>query len=415
MLAPLRLFFFYIAAPPVFLAVIIFLATDNFPQNPDRVALNDQDINRAKQILHPSINPHSPIQTIHHNEADLNVAINYLLNLLLKSSSKVTLSKDALNFDITLALPENPFGKYLNLSFDLSKNDALPIIKALKIGRLTIADEFAGLIIEGVINNTPLKQYYILAAHHISGISIQPDKLSISYFSDFEEAAKTPQLENNPQYQSMVFYQQEINKIARQHDPKWLLSLSKIMQVLFTHAYERSDANNAIAENRALIIALSSYVNQQELQHYLAINFDNSHYYPVYLYRRKDMAKHFVTSAALAAAGATLLADMIGQEKELFDAKRGSGFSFIDLAGDRAGLRFGQIATASPESARRLQEIIKETKDYRVFMPEVRDMPERMNSHVFKTLYGSIYSQRYQNMLKMIDDRINALEIYQTQ
>jgi len=125
------------------------------------------------------------------------------------------------------------------------------------------------------------------------------------------------------------------------------------------------------------------------------------------------MAKHFVASAALAATGATTLANMLGQEKELSDAQSGSGFSFIDLASDRAGLKFGQIATATPESARNLQKTMYNIEDYRAFMPDVRDLPESMNSHVFKQQYGSIYSPAYQNMLKLIDDRIAALPVYQ--
>ena len=70
---------------------------------------------------------------------------------------------------------------------------------------------------------------------------------------------------------------------------------------------------------------------------------------------RGDLAQHFTVSAAVSAAAGAALADFIGLYKEIDDARRGSGFSFADLAADRAGTRLGQLATATEESARRLQ------------------------------------------------------------
>ncbi len=413
MLKPLRILFFYLAAPPAVLAIICFLAIDNTALNSTHRKLSQSDIQRAKQILNSSANDGQRVRTLELNENDLNIASNYLLNHLIESSTQIELADESLNFTITLTLPPNLFGRYLNMTFNLSKMFGFPVISALKIGQIEIANEFAGQLIENIIKRTPLKQYYILAAQHISNIQIQPDKLSITYLTTFQDAAKNASLLENKSYQSLIFYQQQINQIVLKHDPNWRLSLAEIMQPLFLSAYQRSTKSNAIEENRALIIAVSSYVNKEELSSYLPINLTTAKHYPVYLYKRIDMAKHFVASAALAATGATTLAHMLGQEKEINDSIGGSGFSFIDLAGDRAGLKFGQTATASPESARKLQKAMHDIEDYSAFMPEVRDLPERMNQTVFQNRYGSIYSQAYQDMLKKIDGRIAALPIYQ--
>ena len=91
------------------------------------------------------------------------------------------------------------------------------------------------------------------------------------------------------------------------------------------------------------------------------------------------------------------VAKVVGEEKELSDAQEGgSGFSFIDLAADKAGTRFGEIATASPESARQLQLAMTKIKDYTDFMPNPMDLPEKMNAADFKNRYGSINSKAYQ-------------------
>ncbi|NOR68354.1 MAG: hypothetical protein GQ532_01440, partial [Methylomarinum sp.] len=257
------------------------------------------------------------------------------------------------------------------------------------------------------------KDYYILAAQHIRGIQISNKQLTISYTSPKNLNNKLSL--NDKNYQSVIFYQQHLSNIIAQHDPKWRLSLAELLQPLFKFAYQRSTINTAIAENRAVLIAISSYVNKNEIQAFLPfkLGLETQKNYPASLYRRTDMAKHFMISAVLAATGAETLAHILGQEKELNDAKQGSGFSFIDLAGDRAGLRFGKTAIASPTEARKLQKRMFNIKDYTAFMPEVRDLPENMSHTVFKQQYDSIYSAKYQNMLKKIDQRIAQLVIYQ--
>ncbi len=415
MLWPLRIFFFYVAAPPLLLAYLLYFVIDNKALSPHSPQLQAYDIHRAKQILRKPESGKNQVKTIVLNERDLNIAGNYLLNHLVESSVRISLNRDSLNFIITLKLPPNLFGQFLNISFKLRKTLGYPAISALRIGHLDIANEFAGLIIESMIKYSPLKHYYILASQHISNIEILPGKLTVSYLTSFQAAADNASLRENKSYQSIVFYQQLIKSIVLKHDPAWRLSLAEIMQPLFLAAYQRSTTTTAISENRAVILAISSYVNKRELSAYLPIKFATPKQYPVFLYRRIDMAKHFVGSAALAATGATTLGHMLGQEKEMLDARErgGSGFSFIDLASDRAGLKFGQYATSSSQNARRLQKAMHNIVDYRAFMPDVRDLPERLSHTVFKRRYRSVYSAEYQHMLKRIDLRIAALPIYQ--
>ena len=51
--------------------------------------------------------------------------------------------------------------------------------------------------------------------------------------------------------------------------------------------------------------------------------------------------RHLLISAARAAEGGGPLSDAIGVYKEVSDSRGGSGFSFNDLAADRAGTRLG--------------------------------------------------------------------------
>jgi len=85
------------------------------------------------------------------------------------------------------------------------------------------------------------------------------------------------------------------------------------------------------------------------------------------------------------------------------------------LAADKAGTRFGEIATASPENARQVQKAMLNIKDYTDFMPDPRDLPEHMDEDEFKQRYQSVNSPAYQEILKLIDARIAASPIYQGQ
>ncbi len=412
LLTPLRIFFVFIAVPPLIVVIVLSFAVNNNAITQRNWSLNKQDIQRAKNII--SNNHSKKLQTINLNETDLNLALSYLLNFYIPSTSKITVEQGRLHFKMSLLLKNNPLGSYLNFSFNLTKKAGYPVINTLQIGEIKIADEFAGLIVENIIKHTPLQEYYILAAQHIRALQIHPKGLSINYITPDDINLKSSLSLNNKNYQAVLFYQQTITSIIAQHNPRWRLSLAKLLQPLFKQAYQRSTEATAITENRAVLIAISTYVNKSEIQ--ALIPFDISpattRQYPASLYKRTDMAKHFMASAALAATGASTLAQFLGQEKEITDAQKGSGFSFIDLAGDRAGLRFGKTAVESSTTARLLQKRMANIKDYTAFMPEVRDLPENMSLAIFQRRFKSIYSPQYQAMLKKIDSRIAQLPIY---
>ncbi len=410
---PLRLVLNCFAAPALILAIIFFAAIEPNAITKSSWALTRNDIQRAKMIVSTSSSDEQ--NSIDLSEKDLNIALSYLLSFYMHSTSKITIENDRLSFKIALLLKKNLIGKYLNLTFYLTKQHGYPAIKSLKIGNIEIADEFAGLIIKSIIKYTPLRDYYILAARHIRDIQIKPSNgLTISYLTSKDLNLKNKLGLGNNNHQSVIFYQQKISEILAEHDPKWRLSLAQLLQPLFKLAYQRSSESNAILENRSVLIAISSYVNKRQIQAYIPFYSSptTDKQYEASMYRRSDMAKHFMASAVLAASGAGTVANMLGQEKELSDAKRGSGFSFIDLAGDRAGLNFGKKAVADPAQARELQAYIANISDYKAFMPDVRDLPENMDANTFKKEYESIYSAKYQNMLKIIDQRIAKLPLY---
>jgi hypothetical protein len=188
--------------------------------------------------------------------------------------------------------------------------------------------------------------------------------------------------------------------------------LGSLVQAVLALAAERSAKAPAADENRAALVALAFYVNGKGLGAILpaAKNWPLPRARQVTLAGRGDTAQHFSISAALAATAGSPLADAVGVYKELDDANGGSGFSFNDLAADRAGTRLGALAVATDQTRlrQRLAIGLKDTD----LLPKVADLPEFMQAAEFTQRFGGVDGARYKKMQADIEARIGALGLY---
>ena len=414
-----RIFLVLLSTVVMLCALLVLFGVSNQPDIAVGWTLTRDDIARAKKILYEGAKTKpDEISTIELTEADLNLAANYLLNRYRKSAVNIEIKNDVLRFTVTMTLPKNSLGHYLNISFRLANDDHsdLPSLTKFKAGKLLLPAKFAAFVIDNIIHHSFLNDYFILATRPIKTITIDPEKITISYYSSMDTFIQArnflTQTNDNP---NIDIYQQKLDEIIAQHDPAWRLSLAELLKPLFALALQRSTLENAIEENKIAIIAVNNYVNRKETKKFLsfpAAKLTGEKRYPTFLYKRTDLAQHFIGSAALTASVNGQVAKVVGEEKELSDAQGGSGFSFIDLAADKAGTRFGELATSSPENARKLQKAMSVIKDYSDFMPDPTDLPEHMNEAEFKQRYQSVDSDVYQELSKQIDARIAATPIY---
>lgn len=196
------------------------------------------------------------------------------------------------------------------------------------------------------------------------------------------------------------------------------VSLASYMGPLFAVAEERSRTNSPVDENRAAILALAIYFGDSRFEllmrdvrtaEFSDGGFDTGQ---VKLARRHDWVQHFVTTAGIQVAAGSGISNLIGEAKEIDDADGPSGFSFTDLAADRAGVRFAEIATRSEDSARRLQRTLSAGVSEADFFPRVADLPEGLSEGAFKAAYGDIDTERYDAMVAEIDRRIAKVPLY---
>jgi len=415
----LRLIGIVISTVVIVCALLIVFGISDTPTVTVGWTLTHDDIVRAKKILYEgSKTKPDEIGIIVLTQPDINLAANYLFNRYRKSAVKIELKDNIVRFIVTMSLPKNYLGQYLNISFRFGNegNNELPSLKKFKAGELLLPAKFSAFVIDYIIRHTSLNEYFILATRPIKSIIIDQQKVTISYHSSLENLIQAQNvLAEGGKNANLDTYQQKLTEVIAQHNSTWRLSLAELLKPLFTLAYQRSNLESAIEENKMAIITINNYVNRKETKKFLSLplaTLNTDKRYPTFLYKRIDLAQHFIGSAAITASMNNQVSNAVGEEKELSDAQGGSGFSFVDLAADKAGTRFGEMATASPESARKLQQKVSEINDYTDFMPDPSDLPEHMDDAEFKQRFESVNSVVYQELSKQIDERIIATPIY---
>lgn len=367
----------------------------------------------AKDIFHKASEQTQTKHDLTFDQPELNHILNSLLNRYLDSNTQLTFHDgNHASVATSLQLPKKLYGYFLNIRFNLHNHESGLQVNQLRIGRITLPAAITNRIVTHLLHHSFLRHYYRLGVQHIQSIQINQQQLVASYELNTNGTGLANTHTLDPA--TLTFYQDQITLITQQHNPAWRLSLADLLSPLFKIAAKRSVLQNAITDNIAIIYAVSSYVNHNDMPFYLAIKpaMNQTHYEPVYLYKRTDQAKHFMLSAVLTISGGTQLADIMGQEKELRDAQTKSGFSFIDLAADRAGMKFSQQAIQSPASAKALQNVMANIKDYHAFMPETQDLPEKLTQSQFSRRFDGVGSPAYKAILQRIDERINQLPIY---
>ncbi|MUH73706.1 hypothetical protein [Psychrosphaera haliotis] len=169
-------------------------------------------------------------------------------------------------------------------------------------------------------------------------------------------------------------------------------------------------------ENRHALWALATYFGNRRFAKIAGLSMPSTikpNQTPV-LRTRQDLSLHFLYSAILEQLGGKQIGLNIGEIKELYDANEGgSGYSFADLAADKAGLSFSQFVVYSEQKARQAQQMLAGIKEEAVFFPQINKLPEGLSATQFQQELGNKHSAQYKVLERIIDNRITELPLYQ--
>lgn len=328
----------------------------------------------------------------------------------------------------TLTLPPNPFGRYLNLKAGLLESRQGLILAPASAGRLQVpgmvveagarfgldlllGDGSGGLVLDTVDRVN-------IDAHQVA-IRLKHDPRMVARLKSWDERLAEVRDKVQPLGDPAtvrLYFSRLVDTMRQTGDSS--RQMATALSTVFTLARERSATNDPVVENQAALMALAGFFGSDSILRFVGpvITDDLRTRLPrsraALVAGREDLPKHFLISAALQIVSTSGMSQAVGELKELLDTgKGGTGFSFVDLAADRAGVRLAEVAL-SRNTARKLQGVLAANPAEATFFPAIGGLQEWMPQATFEQRYGSIEDDRYKAVVRDIDNRIKMLTAY---
>lgn len=384
-----------------------------------------QDIIRIKSLIKKSDPRHlksGQSANLTLTGRDLALVLHYLLKNQPKVSANITLDQQSLTLRMSWLLPKNPMGRFVNISatirqagYDLSQMK----LTSLSIGKIPVPTWLAEPIIKQIHRRALKDSHYETLYRSVTGLTVSETGVSIDYrwATRLAGIIKNYALPHNKEAKKrFAAYAEQIAWLSKRYRYRGI-SLARVFNSLLLTARSRSaDDQDAAEENKTLLVVLGTYISGQNVTSFLnKAQQDTLTVYPMYLRLngRRDLMLHFVISAAVTATSGTGLANFIADFKEISDSLGGSGFSFADLAADKAGIAFSQYAV-SPATATKLHDFIQLNglREHDL-MIATRDLKEGLQQEQFEKLFINTESPEYRKINQSINQQLRELPLYQ--
>ena len=410
----------------VMLAVFA-LCIESSPLVAEQAQLSLANTARVKQILRqhrPGNLRNGETKTITLSEKELNLLVSHLteransVGVVLKIKEGLLALKTS--WDISAFLPyKKQAAGYLNIEAVVGSSSGNSAIKGLNIHSLRVGQISLPTVLIAPLVSFSTERIAAVPAlqdggEMIRALDIRAEGIALTYQwrADLIETIRGRLITADERQTLAVYNQFLVAEVDRQGRT---LTFTRLLEAIFRFAQVRSDSADPEVENKAAIIVLAAYANGGGLSQLIpeARNWPKPRRAKLRLHGRRDLVQHFMTSAALAVAGGGAMSNAIGLRKEFDDARSGSGFSFKDLAADRAGVRFAERAVASVASASALQRrLAAKGRGDTLLMADVSGLEENLSKVAFERRYGGPGDERYEQVVGTIDDRINKLVLY---
>ncbi len=393
------------------LAVLVFL--DSRPLVPKDRTLSADERAWAREWLH-AVRPRGMKEgermTLTLSESEANVLGAYLIDKLGEGRIAVRLDDNRARLAASLGLPWDPKGSFVNLELAVTGSEPLPKIEGARLAGVPLPGGLLQTLADRLIR--ALDQSQVL-----QGVVLKPDLALLTYEWHPHALEHVGSGLVSPEERArMIRYQGILARDGEGRPRGQPIPLADLLSQLLLEAGNRAPDGqaNPVAENRAAILALAAYTNRRTVRDPadLGSKTRTIPFRAVALRGRTDLAQHFMTSAALAAQGGDALSDLLGLFKEIRDSDGGSGFSFADLAADRAGTRFAHLATGNRAGALAVQGFAQQGLAEDDIMPPIDGLPEGIGKHAFAVDYRDTKSPAYRAIADRIERRIERLTLH---
>lgn len=429
------LFLLVLSMTVVVPSVLIFLTFEKKPAV-QKTELTDTDrAARAKDLAQRSLkelikqDDATPI-SISASEDDLNSLMAILVRGIPRLQGRINIKQSGLDAAVTFRLPHNPIGDFINLRVGIYPSESGLQLSRVIIGRIKISNKVALFILRLILDLGLGNESGTVALNSVQSVIFKKNTVTFNLrrIPDLRERKdKIVQrlkifrdaipLIANPET-VRVYYAKLIERESRIQTGQ-SVSLAYFIGPLFQLAQQRSYGSDPAEENKVALLALAMYMGDRNFEKFIGsvrteeMKLRQPRYRNVLLGGREDLRLHFVISAGLKILTDSGITYAIGEFKELLDARKGgSGFSFVDLAADLAGIRLAEVATDRSGGARRIQSVLAGEVSEVMFFPKVHDLPEDLSQAEFERIYGNVGNDKYLNLVNVIKGRISQLRPY---
>ena len=296
-------------------------------------------------------------------------------------------------------------------------------VTVCKLGKIPVFGAVAEIVFSKLLNNLFGDNSSSLTTSLLSGSRIAGRSLLVFAHKPIEFLAQTSRNNSSPinplnTFSSWRFVEpKSVNTYLSAFSVYQGTNISLAELIFMGFELARTSPNNLPPEkeNEALLWALALSSGTQEFARFLARPDALIQLQPINatLSQRRDLAQHFIYSAALYLVGSEELANIVGEAKEIFDSQpNGSGFSFADLAADKAGVKFAEYATSNNKTAIAVQCILTGERKESHFFPNITELPEGISETDFKQTFSSVNSTQYKQLVSIIETRLNYVPVF---
>lgn len=413
----------------VIIAVVGLFVTAIEP-HPLVVASSGKQVNQAESVkelmtqLSDSVKNRTDRQDIYISQDQLDSLVGFAQRAHGKINGQVHISPNSTSILTTYKLPENPIGQYLNIDILLLPGPGIKV-SHVKFGPVNIPGSLALGTLVYLANwytNSDIASQFVQQVESVAmsdrqmQLSVRPLDQFLRELNDVKQGLGGSSDEEMRLRTAYYLEQLSLLEVGKSLTPQ---SLAKYIGPVFAWAKNRSTYETAPKENEAAIMALAIYAGHHRFANLVGdvqprrgkAALPNA---KPQLKSRADLNQHFIFSAAIKILSEQGLSIAIGEFKELMDrSDDGSGYSFVDLAADFAGVEFA-VAATNPSSAISVQNILAGNIDERLFFPSIKGLPEGLSKNEFKRQFTEVDSPEYLKMVRSINQRIADLPIHKS-
>lgn len=394
----------------------LWLAVQTSPAIAAHGKVSPRDIERALGLMRshdPRYQRPGIVRVLMADERDLALLLQHAAARWAGAGTQVVIEQGVARAQASVPLRVEGRQIWLNVDVRLRQGHGLPDLESLRVGRLPLPGWAAAPLLRWWLERRGLGADLELPRDVVRHVDFRPRQLVLYYaWREDTMSRMLATLVPAADQERLRAYSDRLVELLRDEASGGVVSLARLLPPMFDMARRRSALPSADAarENRAAILTLAFYANRRGLVALVpaARQWPRPKALTVTLAGRIDLPLHFLISAAIAAESGTPLADAVGLYKEVSDSRGHSGFSFNDLAADRAGTRLGERAVRAPAW---LQERLSAGVAESELLPDISDLPEFLSAEDFSKRYGHFDAPPYLLMMREIETRLDTLSL----